>query len=1069
MSNPTRECSIWQTWSSWKAEIQADSPLLSDVLIRSNPPLAVNDIIYSICIAPQLDMVTIVISTTAEHKMGKAWKEYSYEGLTFGMDSCWGDIVCADPFLIKDIMAKLPLKYKNVSFVGVGGGAALATLCGLCAPQHTSASISVYSFGAPRLGGGKMVQLYRRLENEGRLRILSFVNVCDTVTQHPNGWWNLRSGFHVVGRAVYFSSKVKGMRGYWQHLQNWDALVPFEEWLKLEEARHRWSKKWIFVLFILSIYTPIILLTLVSPGLQNFKVIVTRESLSVVSSAPTTGSKESCIDVPKVSESAWEVAARNVSHQPFAKAQAASRENVEKDSEQTQEAEKEDAAVAKTGVNLGFLHLKLGQTVNFDIVVRHDSVDRGLRSPLLSPNSTDKTDLSDGPDVRDRTSARIGVVEHSSGKDSTGSNELFIVDEAAQRDANKDDAAVLGSIESPHGSTLPMVGKPEPNVMMGEVVKVDENVPRIWHDTIRHQSNEVEDIIDAGGQDGFHGCPSQDNFLHAPQVAVFDDDLTTDANYGVNLGEKLHGVAIDQGVGDDVDSTFVVSVEKLEPGQINEVNPAISTFSDETSVESTVSTILPPDFDLDVVIDEKASPTASLASYEDRSIPRAIALDANQSSPGKSLQGELEIVVEEIEVSELTGTESPAYVAGTSNRTEPDGTHLREASEESIAPKDEVLKLHPRRDDLETLRDEELSVPVARSAVETGEEHPGSIVDSIHLGYAIVERGTVATPGCDIYFFGVSDQHCPPMRDSTCHPEEESVIVLATALEALAETNTAVDEGSSGEHRDAIDQDVELDALANPNTPVDEGSSRQHRDAVEHASFQAEIMEQQSCHDAHGFQNEKTTTMDAEEVDDTEGAKSALRADGVQTNGIANMGVDDSAEDACLIGADPYCDPSGHDPKQGQSEPESDTAVVIASNLDAVGPSHLFGKECCMEGDASTASHERFESHVSNMDAHTQELSIGPHVTDRPWGSSLDLSFLARSIRKKSPLMELDTSVIESRSQRQVVNHVFDRWETMNWWKSQAVHRLDTESAATAIVREAFLRSGVKLDDSENP
>lgn len=1027
MSNSTCQCSIWQTWSSWKAENQTDSPLLSDVLIRSVPPLAVNDTVYSICIAPQLDLVTIVISTTPEHKMNNAWKEYSYEGMTVGMDSCWGDIVCADPFLIKDIMAKLPQKYSNVSFVGVGGGAAVATLCGLCAPQHTSASISVYSFGAPRLGGGSMVQLYRRLINEGRLRILSFVNVCDTVTRRPNGWWNLRSGYHTVGRAVYFSSKVKGMHGYWQHLQNWEAIVPFEEWFKVEEARRRWSKKWIVVLFILAIYTPIVLLTLVSPGLRTFKALITRESPSVILSTPATLKKEGWIDVQKVSEIACEAAARNVSHQPVAKAQAESRETVEKNSEKTKETEEEDAEV----VSLGLLHVELGKAVNFDIVVRHDSVDRGIQTPSSSPNSTDKTVLSAVPIVH----------AHDSGAVSAVNNELLVVDEVAQSNANTVDNGVLESIKSPQGLTIPMEGEPETNVTTGAFDFGGENMPRMSPDANSPELNEVEEIIDAGGQDSSLGWPPDDVYIHVPQVAAFDDDLATDVKYGVSRAERLYGAARDEDVGEDADSSLIVSLELSEPGHADEENPAFPTFSDEKSVESDVATIFPLDLELGVVIDENELPSDLLDSYEDQGILRTIGVVADHESPHKSLKGEL--VVEDVEASDTTGTESLAPVAETSDCSEPDGTQLREVSGELMPPEDEILEVLRSQDDLDTVRDEKSTVAVAQSPLETGLDLPGRVVESVHLGDAIVDQDIVETAGCDF--------------------EEELVTATALEVEALGEPNASVDEDSSTEHGDAIDQEVELDALAMPNPAVDDESSREHRDAVDRDAFlQVEELDQQSMHDAHDFQNEKATTMDAIKVDDTELEKFTLRADGVQTNDTADVG------DASLIGIDPEGQPSGHDPEQSQPEPESDPALEIGSNSDSVRRSYLFGTVGSLEGDTSSAFHERIESQDSKMDTQRQEVSTGPQASYRPWGSRFDKSLLARSNRMKPPpplLLELDVSVMESQLQRRAVNRVFDRWETMNWWKSQAANRLDTEAAATAIVREAFLRSGVQLND----
>lgn len=562
-----------------------------------------------------------------------------------------------------------------------------------------------------------------------------------------------------------------------------------------------------------------------------------------------------------------------------------------------------------------------------------------------------------------------------------------------------------------------------------------ESMPRMSPDANSPELNEVDEIIVAGCQDSSLGWPPDDVYIHEPQVAAFDDDLATDVNSGVSRAERLYGVASDEDIGVDADSKSIVSLEMSGPGHTDEDNPAFATFSE--SVESDVATIFP--LELGVVIDEKESPSDLLDSYENQGLLRAIGVVADHESH-KSLKGEL--VVEDVEASDSTGTQSLAQVTETSDFAEPGGTQLHEVSEEIIGPEDKVLEVLRRQDDLDTVRDEE-STTVAQSPLEIGLELLGRVVERIPLGDAIVDQDIVETAGCD--------------------SEEESVTATALDVEALGEPNASVDEDRSTEHGDAIDQNVEHDALAMPNPAVDDESSGEHRDAVNHDAFlQVEDLAQQSRHDAHDFQNEKATTMDAIEVDDTELEKSTLRADGVQTNDAADIGV------ASLIGAEPEGQPIGHDPEQSQSEPESDFALEIGSNLDFVGRSHLFGTVGSMKGDASRAFHEGIESHDSIMESQRQELSIGPHVSFRPWGSMFDKSLLARSNRMKPPsplLLELDTSVMESQLQRRAVNRVFDRWETMNWWKNQAANRLDTEAAATAIVREAFLRSGVLLDD----
>jgi hypothetical protein len=219
---------------------------------------------YAICISPQLDLVTVVFGADPQRRLGQGLKEYTCHNTKLRIDACWGELVFGEEMsLVKEILDYIPQRVTHLSMVGVNGGAALATVCGLQAAlilEDTKPSImcSVYSFGAPRLGDARIIQLYRRLEQERKLRVVRFVHDRDTMSRRPRLSWR----YCPVGRTVNFSSKAEGMYAYMQHLQQWDVNMPLEEWLQVEPTKKRWSKKWIFVCIVLVVYMPIILLTL---------------------------------------------------------------------------------------------------------------------------------------------------------------------------------------------------------------------------------------------------------------------------------------------------------------------------------------------------------------------------------------------------------------------------------------------------------------------------------------------------------------------------------------------------------------------------------------------------------------------------------------------------------------------------------------------------------------------------------------------------------------------------------------------------------------------------------------
>jgi hypothetical protein len=288
--------SIWKTWCSWRTATPEDDVstctttqrLLSEVMINSiQQDAALHDYLYAICWAPELDMITVVLGASAPtklRKMGRGWTDYkcessSAEDESFVVDSCWGDDILGETSLLEAILEEVQdQRCSQLSVVGHGAGGALAAIFGVWAATRTEKKVSVYSFGAPRVGDVRCEKLHDRLVEEGRLVHVRFVNTKDGMTRRPSSL--MTSPYRAVGTPVTFSNKKNaGIDGYWQHLQgnNWaNSHLPLQDWCNgataaTKRKNRMWYRIWVVVGLALVVYVPLVVLTMIQPQLQRFQ------------------------------------------------------------------------------------------------------------------------------------------------------------------------------------------------------------------------------------------------------------------------------------------------------------------------------------------------------------------------------------------------------------------------------------------------------------------------------------------------------------------------------------------------------------------------------------------------------------------------------------------------------------------------------------------------------------------------------------------------------------------------------------------------------------------------------
>eukprot|EP00546_Thalassionema_frauenfeldii_P001378 CAMPEP_0178937168 /NCGR_PEP_ID=MMETSP0786-20121207/25599_1 /TAXON_ID=186022 /ORGANISM="Thalassionema frauenfeldii, Strain CCMP 1798" /LENGTH=747 /DNA_ID=CAMNT_0020615693 /DNA_START=145 /DNA_END=2388 /DNA_ORIENTATION=+ len=296
IENRPYPASIWKIWLSMKAE-QENSPLLCDVVIDSiQQDLSDSAYIYMVCHAPKLDLVTVVLSTKPGCNLGRRKTYYNFDSrLAVGIDSTWSGIIGEDGSLIVEILSEVKRHtFSHLSFVGHGGGGALAAICSVWACRHRlSKTVKVFSFGCPPIGDTHFEIVHNMLQNKASLQHLRFVNSGDNAAQKTR-YFSLSSKCRAVGTLVILKGRkarhVHQLNAYWDGLKNWEIEMPMIEFCKQAQKsimKPRWIRHILLLTcIIMAIYLPLIYLTLSHPlrhsKLARFLTIVdpkTREIL----------------------------------------------------------------------------------------------------------------------------------------------------------------------------------------------------------------------------------------------------------------------------------------------------------------------------------------------------------------------------------------------------------------------------------------------------------------------------------------------------------------------------------------------------------------------------------------------------------------------------------------------------------------------------------------------------------------------------------------------------------------------------------------------------------------------
>mmetsp|Transcript_31183 Transcript_31183/g.47567 ORF Transcript_31183/g.47567 Transcript_31183/m.47567 type:complete len:800 (-) Transcript_31183:138-2537(-) len=284
IGNKPYPASIWKIWSSIKAE-QENSPLLCDVVIDSiQQDLSDSSYIYVICHAPELDLVTVVLSTKPQRHMGQIKTKYNYDSkVAVGIDGAWSDIIGEDGSLIVEILSEVKRHpFSHLSFVGHGGGGAIAAICSIWACRNNlSKIVRVFSFGCPRIGDARFENLHNALQEEGRLQHLRFINEGDNFAQQPR-YSIVSSKYCSAGTLVTLTGQksrdVHQLETYWRRLGNWRVEMSMIEFIKGERHSDKKSRRirqrLFLVCIIVTIYAPIIFLTQFSKVPRFFNLLV---------------------------------------------------------------------------------------------------------------------------------------------------------------------------------------------------------------------------------------------------------------------------------------------------------------------------------------------------------------------------------------------------------------------------------------------------------------------------------------------------------------------------------------------------------------------------------------------------------------------------------------------------------------------------------------------------------------------------------------------------------------------------------------------------------------------------
>jgi hypothetical protein len=276
-----RHDSIWKSWNKIAASslnFDLESPLLAEVIIRS---IHFHDsrYLFVVCDSPNLNLTTIVIGSTKQVTQ-QGWKYYESSvnsDINFNFDGTWANVIEGESSLVDSIMKEVG-KFLRLSFVGIGSASAIATLCGISVAsgidtfKQSHETVSVYSFGAPKLGDSLMTQRLNVLEENGAIKILSFCNDPDPVecAQVTSIWncWNAK--YFPMGHITSFSfNSCTEIIGYWECLSDWElGNVPICELPRSPQIDIKKSprfKIWIPFILCLLIYIPILILMISQP------------------------------------------------------------------------------------------------------------------------------------------------------------------------------------------------------------------------------------------------------------------------------------------------------------------------------------------------------------------------------------------------------------------------------------------------------------------------------------------------------------------------------------------------------------------------------------------------------------------------------------------------------------------------------------------------------------------------------------------------------------------------------------------------------------------------------------
>ena len=939
--------------------------------------------------------------------------------------------------LAKEILDHVPPRVKHLSLVGVGGGAALATLCGIhaalvLAGTKPTVFVSVYSFGAPRLGDARIVRLYRHLEQQGKLRVLRFVHDGDTVTCRPRLSWSLMSVYCPIGRTVKFSSKAKGMHAYWQHVQQWEANMPLENWLQAEQTKKRWSKKWIFVFITLLVYVPIILLTLNQQIGSESITRLAAESNNSLTSAKIFKSN-GFIERTKVSESWRRGTAGTLSYQPRYKAQVANPVALEESSPQSDENEaNEEIKETRSSEPIVIVG---GHKVRHDILVPVASHYADMEQREIENNNFDLD--------HDEQNDLAKVVERE--QNSHDQQEMLIPSDGAGDviDAHDTEDAILEHFP---------LGQDNPKLLSDEVEIVPSDSVAFGLESKRSSvgevviNSEVDAILDTLQKEALQDASSaaltaDENFnhnvsVHEPNELVLnmrEVSIPEDTSFSEDMdgNESSFDQDLPKGSIDNALQHQIGRNDNLNDQGQEDVGDTSEESDDakQTTIEVTDlnhQSIDGDSFPEDVVVDERdGSFSEDVSTGADESLDQVLGIDnsvQDQIGSNEELSAEPQAVVDDTS-EEFNDSKQSIIEAVYPDHGFIDGDSFQESAEPATPMMDTVVSNSGRRDEERSSQDchDCDNTALIDEPPENAHRERNSSDESIFdEGPGLVENSFISNspgdgaadsktndgnPNSEKLDLDLTVSDDRPHEDIHHAPESEFVdkIIVETPgdviissvpephldIEVITTSNTSPDSDTkqTGGAVDIVD-DAEVDAS----------------DQVEEDSFL------------------ETSNIMAD--------YDTLVADIDSGCGIATLHVDTDLDTAIDI---PVLD-------------ESETISDVSFTLD---------DRTTLEEPAVKAYENQAQRQVPLGVPNAPQPPPGP-------GFALGKTFKARSDLTKSPYLEWGMTLVESRSERRSVHLLFDTWETKRRWKTQVADLKSFEAMANATVQGAFkgVRSG---------